>query len=81
MIISPKSLYKKVVWNLIVYLVSSFEVNGEIPILKALFTGNQNVALADTKISKEEVMNRAEEFIDSKSSGPDGVDLQVQKGL
>lgn len=43
--------------------------------------GNQNMALADTKISKEEVMNRAEELIDSKSPGPDGIQLQVQKGL
>lgn len=63
------------------YLVSSFEDNGDIPILKALFTGNQNMALADTKISKEEVMNRAEELMDSKSPGPDGIQLQVQKGL
>lgn len=63
------------------YLVSSFEDNGEIPILKALFTGNQNMALADTKISKEDVMNRAEELMDSKSPGPDGIQLQVQKGL
>lgn len=76
---SPQSLLEKVAGKLIGYLVSSFEDNGEVPILKALSMGDQNVALADTYVSKEEVVTQAEELVDSESPGPDGTRLQVQR--
>lgn len=41
--------------------------------------GNQNVTLADTHFSEEEVVTQAEELVDSKSPGPDGTRLQVQR--
>lgn len=54
------------------FLVSSSEDNAEISILEALFRGNQDVACADTQVPQEEVMERAEELVGSKSAGPDG---------
>lgn len=68
--------------NLIELLAMLFIIGdtGDIANPRAFFKGNQCVASADIEISKEKGKDQPEKLKCSKSWGPDGICLRVQKG-